>query len=239
MPAALIIGASTGIGRSLAIQLAAAGYDLALVARRGTMLGALAATLPGRALVECLDVADSVAVERRLPDLIRSLGDLDLYIHCAGTGHVNPELASGPERETVAVNVEGFLTCVLLVSRIFEQQGRGHIVGISSVAAIRGNADAPAYGASKAFMSHYLEALHLRYARCRTPIVVTEVQPGFVDTAMAKSPGRFWVATPEEAARQIIAAIFARKRHVYVTRRWRLYAWLMRNIPTGWLARLR
>jgi short-subunit dehydrogenase len=237
MPAALIIGASSGIGRSLAIQLAAAGYDLALVARRETMLRALAESLPGRTHVESLDITDGATVERRLPCLIQALGALDLYIHCAGTGHVNPDLAPGPERETTAVNVEGFLTCVLVVSRIFEQHGRGHIVGVSSVAAIRGNPDAPAYGASKAFMSHYLEALHLRYARRRTPIVVTDVQPGFVDTAMAKSPERFWVATPETAARQIIAAVFARKRRVYVTRRWRLYAWLMRGIPTRWLAR--
>lgn len=237
MPAALIIGASSGIGRSLAIQLAAAGYDLALVARRETMLRALAESLPGRAVVECLDITDAAAVESRLPSLIRSLGVLDLYIHCAGTGHMNPDLAPAPERETTAVNVDGFLTCVLIVAKILERQGRGHIVGISSVAAIRGNPDAPAYGASKAFMSHYLEALHLRLARGRTPITVTDVQPGFVDTAMAKSPARFWVATPETAARQILTAIFARKRQVYVTRRWRLYAWLMRGIPTRWLAR--
>ncbi len=238
MPAALIIGASSGIGRSLAIQLATAGYDLALVGRRGAMLSELAMTLPGRTLVDCLDITDTGDVERRLPALVRSLGELDLYIHCAGTGHLNPELMPGPERETIAVNVDGFLTCVMVVARILEEQGRGQIVGISSLAAIRGNPDAPAYGASKAFMSHYLESLRLRYAKRKVRIVVTDVQPGFVDTAMAKSPTRFWVATPETAARQILAAVFAGKRHVYVTRRWRLYAWLMRSLPSSWLARL-
>lgn len=69
-------------------------------------------------------------------------------------------------------------------------------------------------------------------------IVVTEVQPGFVDTAMAKAERLFWVASPQKAARQIAAAIRGRKRHVYVTRRWRLIAWLMQVVPDAVYSRL-
>lgn len=238
MPTALIVGASSGIGRCLAAQLSARGYDLGLVARRATLLAELAHELPGRAEIEALDVADLETTTRRLPDLIHRLGRLDLYVYCAGIGHLNPDLAPGPELETIAVNVQGFVNTTALVAHVFERQGAGHIVGISSIAAIRGGAAAPAYGASKAFMSNYLEALHLRYAKRGSAITVTDVQPGFVDTAMAKSPVKFWVASPEKAARQIVAAIAARKRKVIVTRRWRLAAGLLRVLPTRVLARL-
>jgi short-subunit dehydrogenase len=65
----------------------------------------------------------------------------------------------------------------------------------------------------------------------RLPIVVTEIQPGFVDTRMALGDRKFWVAAPSEAARQIFVAIRRRKRHVYVTRRWRIIAWLLKIAP--------
>ena len=238
MATALIVGASSGIGRCLAAQLSARGYQLGLVARREPLLRELARELPTRTEVGVLDVADLGAVSQQLPALIRALGRLDLYIYCAGTGQLNPELSAEPELGTVAVNVQGFVNATVLVAKVFEEQGEGHIVGISSLAGLRGGPAAPAYGASKAFMSNYLEALYLRYAKGGKPIAVTDVQPGFVDTAMAKSPVKFWVATPEKAARQIIAAIAAKKRRVVVTRRWQLYAWLMSVLPTRVLARL-
>ena len=68
----------------------------------------------------------------------------------------------------------------------FVQRGRGHLVGISSIAAIRGHGEAPSYGASKAFVSSYLRALRHKCAKQRLPVYVTEIQPGFVATAMAK-----------------------------------------------------
>jgi len=238
MPTAVIVGASSGIGRCLATQLSARGYDLGLVARREQLLHELAQTLPRRSAIEALDVADLAAVRDRLPALVRALGPVDLYVYCAGIGHLNPTLAVELELETIAVNVQGFVTATAVMAQVFERQGSGHIVGISSIAALRGGAAAPAYGASKAFMSNYLEALYLRYARAGTPIAVTDVQPGFVDTAMAKSPVKFWVATPEKAASQILDAIAAKKRIVHVTRRWQVVAWLMRVLPARLLARL-
>ena len=238
MATALIIGASSGIGRCLAVQLSDRGYELGLVARREPLLRDLARELPTRTEVAALDVTDLEVVSRRLPVVIHALGRLDLYIYCAGTGHLNPDLSAEPELETIAVNVQGFVNATVLVARVFEQQGQGHIVGISSIAGLRGGHAAPAYGASKAFMSNYLEALYVRYARAGQRIAVTDVQPGFVDTAMARSSVKFWVASPEKASRQIIDAILARKRKVYVTRRWQLYAWLMRVLPTRVLARL-
>lgn len=238
MGRAVIVGASSGIGRSLASLLSAQGWQLGLAARREALLRELVGELPGPASIAVLDVTQPEALRQRLSALIQSLGGLDLFIYCAGVGYENPGLEIAPELETVAVNVQGFVGATLLAAEVFERQGRGHLVGISSLAAIRGNGGAPAYGASKAFMANYLEALHLRYAKARLPIVVTEVQPGFVDTAMAKSPVLFWVASPDKAAAQILKAIRDGRRKAIVTRRWRLFAWLMRVLPTRVLARL-
>ena len=102
-----------------------------------------------------------------------------------------------------------------------QARGSGHIVSVSSIAALRGNRAAPAYNASKAFMSNYMEALRNRFPKLKLAIVVTDVQPGFVDTAMAKGEGVFWASAPEKAARQIFAAICNGKEHAYVTKRWR------------------
>jgi short-subunit dehydrogenase len=117
-----------------------------------------------------------------------------------------------------------------------EARGSGHLVGISSVAAVRGIGGAPAYAASKAFVSNYLQGVRYHLKKLKLPIVVTDVQPGFVDTRMAG--GRFWMASSETAARQIAAAIRKRRQHVYVTRRWRLVAWLMKVVPDALYARL-
>jgi short-subunit dehydrogenase len=84
-------------------------------------------------------------------------------------------------------------------------------------------------------VSNYLEGLRYRFASLKFPVVVTDVQPGFVDTAMAKAEHKFWVATPEKAATQIVEAVHRGKTLVYVTRRWRLIAWFVKAVP-DWLA---
>ncbi|HLA50420.1 MAG TPA: oxidoreductase, partial [Thermodesulfovibrionia bacterium] len=91
--------------------------------------------------------------------------------------------------------------------------------------------DSPAYNASKAFMSNYLEGLRQKTIKLKIPIVVTDIQPGFVNTAMAKGEGLFWVASPEKAAKQIFKAIESKKRHAYITKRWRIIAWLLTISP--------
>ena len=115
--------------------------------------------------------------------------------------------------------------------RFFERQGQGHLVAITSAGGLRGSGAAPAYNATKAFQMNYLEGLRQRLAGKRLPVAVTDVRPGFVDTAMAKGEGLFWVAPVEKACRQIVRAIGRRKRVAYVTRRWRIAAWIYRHLP--------
>ncbi len=76
-----------------------------------------------------------------------------------------------------------------------------------------------------------MDGLRNKIAKQRLPITITDIQAGFVDTAMAQGEGLFWVAAPEEAARQIYQAIKGKKKHAYITRRWVLLAWLFKVIP--------
>jgi len=236
MKKAILIGASSGIGRALAKVLVREGYLVGLAARRMPLLRELQQELGERALVKFMDVADVPQAMADLNAWFEELGDVDLVILNSGTGHTNPELRWDWEDETIRVNVQGMAALANVAMRYFIHRGGGHLVGVSSVAGVRGNSAAPAYCASKAFQSTYLDSLRYRAWHLQLPIAVTDVRPGFVDTAMGQSPQRFWVSAPELAAEQIFTAIGRRRRRAYITRRWILVAWLMRLLP-DWLYR--
>ncbi len=231
VPNAIIVGASSGIGRALASVLSSRGYTLGLAARRVDLLQDVANEVSTQAFVEAIDVSKPDEAMPRLRALIARLGDVELFVISAGTGFPTPALDWAPEQQTIAVNVSGFAAVANVAAAHLQQRGSGCLVGISSIGALFGNPSAPAYGASKAFMSNYLQALRYRFAAARLPVAVMDVQPGFVDTAMAKADKTFWMATPEKAAMQIADAIQKQKRHVYVTRRWRVVAWLVKAMP--------
>ena len=228
---AIVVGASSGIGRELAKVLATNGYNIGLVARRLNLLSELARELPTRTFVKTIDVSKPIEAMPLLRELIAEMNDVELFVISVGTGFINPDLDWERERETLDLNVSGIATLLNVTVEYLQARGSGHIVGISSLAAIRGSGIAPAYNASKAFMSNYLQGLQQRFHKLKLPVVVTDVQPGFVDTAMAKGENLFWMASPRKAAQQIFAAIRKRRKHVYVTKRWRVIAWLMKGLP--------
>lgn len=228
---AVIIGASSGVGRALAREMARRGCVVGATGRREHLLQELHAENPERIFIKSFDVCDSMQAVAKMEELIGEMGGMDIAVISAGTGFVNPELEWEGECDTIDVNVRGFAAMACFAMRYFYSQNRGHLVGISSIAAIRGDADAPAYGASKAFVSMYLDSLRQNARRRGIPVFVTEIQPGFIDTEMAKGEGLFWVATPETAARQILCDIEKKRHHGYISRRWRIIAWLMRITP--------
>lgn len=230
---AVVVGASSGIGAALARALARrGGWRVGLVARRADRLAALADALrPAPSVVRQLDLERPDAARDGMATLLDDLGAVDLVVVCAGVGYLNGQLAWAPERETITVNVLGFAAAAGAALTHFVAQGRGHLVGVSSVARLRGSGEAPAYAASKAFVSTYLDGLRAM-ARTRAPAVrVTEVAPGFVATAMLKADRPFWVASPDQAAASILAAVDRGAKHAYVTRRWALVAALLRVLP--------
>lgn len=228
----LIIGATSGIGRELARQYAAAGYGVGATGRRQEMLDSLQLEYPDQIVTACYDATASDA-NQHLDMLIRKLGGLDLLIYNAGWGDLKEILDWAVDKGTVDVNVNSFLAAVHYAWHYFTAQGHGHLVTISSIASVRGNRYSPAYSAAKAFQSNYFEGLSIKARRMKIPLYVTDIQPGFVDTKMAKGP-KFWVAPVEKAARQIIGGIEKKRRRVYITRRWWLIAKLFKWIP-GWM----
>ena len=238
MKKAIIIGATSGIGRALAEILSQDGYVLGLVGRRNDCLEELKKSLSTQVFTRQIDVAETAKAIESLTQLIEDMQGVDLVVISAGVGFINPDLNWSEEKATIDTNVSGFTAMANVAFRHFERIGTGHLVGISSIAALRGSRTAPAYSASKAFMSNYLEGLRQRAAHARRPIVVTDIQPGFVDTAMAQGEGLFWVATPQKAARQIYRAIQRKAKHAYVTKRWRIIAWLLRILPDFVIAKL-
>jgi short-subunit dehydrogenase len=228
----LIIGATSGIGRELARQYAGAGHLVGATGRRQELLYTLQLEFPNQIVTECYDVTGSEATAH-LEALVRKLGGLDLLIYNAGFGDLKETLDWAVDKETVDLSVNGFLEAAHYGWRYFTAQGHGHLAVTSSIASIRGNRYSPAYSASKAFQSTYCEGLSIKARRLKIPLYVTDIQPGFVDTKMAKGP-KFWVAPVEKAARQIVMALEKKKRRVYITRRWWLVAKVFKWIP-AWI----
>ncbi len=237
MKKAVIIGASSGIGKELARVFSRNNYEVGIAARRLDLLEGLRRELPNVAAVAYIDLCNNDDIEKRLETLIAGTGGADVIVISSGTGFLNDELEWEKEKATIDVNVLGFARVVNFAVRYFSGRGEGHLVGISSIGALRGNATAPAYNASKAFVSNYLEGIRCKMKKSGLHVTVTEILPGFVDTAMAKGEGQdgkgglFWVASPVTAANQIYAAIVRKRERAYVTRRWRLIAWLLKIMP--------
>jgi len=231
MNKAIIIGASSGIGRELAKILDAHHFKVGIVARRLDLLKELQIDLQNESYMKQIDISKIADAQEKLNELITQMEGVDLIVISAGIGYINPELDLELEMETISTNVMGFTAMANIAIKQFIKQGSGHLVGISSIAAIRGDGENPAYNASKAFMSNYLQGLRKNIIKANLPIIVTDIKPGFVDTAMAKGDNLFWVASREKAANQIFNAIKKKKSHVYITKRCSIIAWFLRILP--------
>lgn len=187
--------------------------------------------LPDGAVVKQIDVAEPHSAMSTLSSLISEMGGIDLIVFASSTGDINKHLDWQLESECISTNVIGFTAIANVAIKHFMNVKSGHFVAISSVAALRGGKDAPAYNASKAFISNYLEGLRQKILEHKLSITITDIKPGFVDTHMAKGEGLFWVASAKKAAEQIHKAILKKKSNEYVTKRWRLIGWLLKALP--------
>lgn len=242
-PRAIVVGASSGIGRALCHVLANHGYDIALVARREhlllTLQAELAQTCPGtKTWVKTIDVTDEKA-EDAFKNLLLETGPIDLVVISITSF---PELASLPETavEGRILNVEllGFWKIAHIALDHFIAKKSGHLVGISSVDALRGNPACPMYSAAKAFVSMYLEGVRNRLHQLGfSSISITDILPGYVQTEgfdALNTPGAYWIATAQDAASQIYDAIEQKKKQAFITKRWWIIGLLMKHLP-DWL----
>ncbi len=245
----LISGASSGLGAEMARQLAAHGEDLALCARRTERLELLRAeilaTHPGRRVgVRPLDVTDPEAVERVFAELDAELGGLDRVVVNAGVGK-GEKLGSGQpgaNRETAVTNVLGALAQVESAMRLFRASGHGHLVMISSVAALRGlPRSMTTYAATKAFVAHLVEGLRVELAGSDLDIDLTVLYPGYIASEMSDqvaSDTPLMVST-ERGVRSMVAAIERRVGSACVPRLpWTALAPVLRHAPMPVLRRM-
>ncbi len=212
---AFITGASCGIGAALAKALARSGLHVAIAARREPELQAVAEAIAregGRATVVPVDVSDPVAVTTAVQRTARELGGLDLVIANAGVAaqRHSAKLRWDDCATMLGVNVIGATATLVAAIPAMVERGRGHLVGVSSIAAYRGLPKLAVYSASKAYLSAMLEGMRVDLEPCG--IVVTDVRPGYVRTAMNEGAGRLPMELqPEQAAQEILDAILARK----------------------------
>ena len=234
----IIIGATSGIGRALFEKYAADDNRIGIVGRRTHLLDELLQEHPDTTVTVTADITKQDEIARAVETLRSELKDIDLAIVCSGTGDMNASLDYDVERPTIYTNVTGWTFVIDTLYHIFEQQGHGHLVAITSAGGLRGESMAPAYSASKAYQINYMEALRKKAYKSGNHIHVTDIRPGLVDTAMAKGEGLFWMMPVEKVANQIITAIHKMKSKVYVTKRWHILAIINKNLPFALYKRL-
>ena len=233
---AIIIGASSGIGREVAKLLLADGWRIGIAARREDALLELKSTAPQSVEVMAIDVTKPDAGER-LQRLIEQLGGIDLYFHASGIGKQNRSLEEGIELQTMETNAVGFTRMLGTAYRYFAEKGEGHIAAITSIAGTKGLGPAPAYSATKALQATYLQALEQQAHQRGLKICFTDIRPGFVDTALLNDNFPYpMLMRPEKVAQDIVRSIY-RQRHIRVIDfRYRVLTFFWRLLP-NWLWR--
>ena len=238
MKKAIIIGGTSGIGKCLAEILIENNWIVGITGRRTELLQEIKEKSNNRIFIQEHDITEIYCSDEKMESLFIQLKVVDLVIVSAGVSELNQELDWKTEEKVIETNVNGIAKVYEFMFSKFKKQGYGHLVGISSIASLRGNRYCPSYSASKAFQANYLEALRCIAKNEKLDIKITDVQPGFVDTPMAKGEGLFWIAPVKKASNQIYSAILKQKRKVYITKRWRLIVWVMKIAPSWVLEKM-
>lgn len=214
---AIVIGASSGIGREVALQLMQQGWALGVAARRADLLESI-----GAVATEQIDVTQDDAAEK-LRNLIEKMGGMDLFFYASGIGKQNRDLHEDIELATMQTNALGFTRMIGEAYRYFAERGEGHIAAITSIAGTKGLGPAPAYSATKAMQNTYLQALEQLANARGLRIRFTDIRPGFVDTALLSGDFHYpMMLKPEKVAREIVCAINAKKHIRVIDWRYRL-----------------
>ncbi len=193
----------------MAVQLGAKHAHVVLIARRADALDEVAKEVRaggGQATVLAHDVVDRAEVSAKFDAALAALGGLDLLVYASGILERvrEGEFDAQKDARMLDVNLVGAVVWSDVAAAHFQAQRAGTLVCISSVAGVRGRRGNPVYGASKAGLTAYYEALRNRLARYGVNVVT--IKPGYIDTAMTQGQaGLFWLISAESAARQSLA----------------------------------
>lgn len=227
----IIIGASSGIGREVALQFIRRGYKVGVAARRESALQELKTLAPEQVIYSRIDVTDDDAPSKLL-ELVKELGGLDIFLLCAGIGKQNADLQMDIELSTAQTNVLGFIRMVDTAYGYFREKGEGHIAVISSIAGTKGLGAAPAYSATKRFQNIYIEALEQLAQMQGLKIRFTDIRPGFVDTDLLGDDKKYpLLMCPEKVAKRIVRAIERCEAVCTMDWRYRIIVFFWRLIP--------
>ncbi len=232
-----LIGASTGIGRDTALQLARAGVTVVASARNADKLQALAAEAPaGRIVPVACDVSDPEKLRAAYAQAKAAVGEIEALLFAAATWTPETEqlVALAPVRHVFEVNFFGCLAAIEIVVPDMMAAKRGRIAVISSVAGFRGLPRALAYGASKAALTHMAETLRLQLQP--HGIVVQTIHPGFVRTPLTDKNdfAMPFLMEPDAAAARIVKGLQSARFEITFPRRFTALLNLLRCLPYGW-----
>lgn len=224
MKKAIVMGASSGIGREMALLLRESGWTVGVAARRTERLADFS-------VAARIDVtAEDAGAE--LQKLIGRLGGMDLYVHVSGIGRQNRELNEDTELQTVETNAMGFTRMVGTAFRYMATHGGGHIAVVSSIAGTKGLGPAPAYSATKALQNTYIEALEQLAHSRRLNIRFTDLRPGFVDTDLLNGTGHYPMLMDKQKVATACVRAITRQRHVHIIDwRWRIVTRFWQWVP--------
>ncbi len=226
----IIIGATSGIGAEIARQLITQGWRVGVAGRRIEELNRLAELAPERVFIEQLDLNEDGCIQQ-IESLFAKMGRVDIYLHSSGIGRQNQELDIDIEMATVQTNGSGFMRSIITAFSHFRGCGGGHIAAITSVAGVRGGGNAPAYSATKAMQSTYIDSLAQLSHMERLNISFSDILPGFVATPLLRDHNYPMLMDVEYAAAKIIKALKSRRRRSVIDWKYSLLIFVWRLIP--------
>lgn len=226
---ALVTGASNGIGRAIAEHLVHGGMRVAGCGRDAAALASIRERLGGRFLPLACDLRDEAKILEMFAGVDTAFGRLDVLVNNAGLGHRSPLLTGSSEhwREMLEVNVLALCICTReAVQRMQRHGGPGHVIHVSSMAAHRTPPGSGVYSATKYAVRSLTEALRMELREAESPVRVTALSPGFVETrfaeryhksedAAAETYGRYPVLQPGDLA-SAVCWVLQQPPHVQV-----------------------
>ena len=245
MKTAIIIGATSGIGRALAERMAKDGWKLGVAGRRAERLEELAGQFPeGTIVTQVLDVTKPEATEA-LDTLLKKTGAPDLFVHVSGVGRQNRNLEESIEIQTMDTNCTGMVRIVthfwnyVKSSGAYSAEHKAHIGVITSVSAVKGMGTAAAYSSSKMMQATYITALSQLARMEKVPVIFSDIRPGFVDTDLLDKSKKYpMLLTVEQSADYIVNGLRRKKRMIIFNWPFQLLTFFWGLLPRSWWERM-
>jgi decaprenylphospho-beta-D-erythro-pentofuranosid-2-ulose 2-reductase len=240
----LIVGATSSIARAIAVEFAQTGAALHLAARDASEIERIATDLGIRYQVpvswSCFEACDYASHATFFQTAVDRLEGLDGVVVSLGELGEQQEAQQDFEKaqRIIESNYTGVVSILTHAANYLEQQGRGFIIGIASVAGDRGRPSNYVYGSAKGALSLFLQGLRARLAKANVHVLT--VKPGFVDTKMTfGKSGMFLVASPQQVASAIVQALEKNRNIAYVPWFWFGIMTIIRSIPESIFKKLK